>query len=185
MGLILNNLRHQETLGGIMETTEEISTGVGTELQTLKQPKYELIHSENPLLTPLSLVERQIIDMYSSGYSVKSISLDLGCPQSTIKSILNKPQVREIANSLIMDTGLAIKAERFRLLNSIIEDKIKVVEERVDEDGNYTGRPSDLSSRDVVELIKLIDDIGKEKEKKELGTAQGNMYIQLVQGLME
>jgi len=145
---------------------------------------YELIHSDNSLLVPLSLIDRQIVDMYSSGCSLKSISLELGCPPSIIKRVLAKPEVRDIVNSLVMDTGVALKAERFRLLNAIIEDKLKVIEEQIDEDGNPTGRLANASNKDIVDLISLVDSIGKEKEKKELGTGTNNIYLQLINGLM-
>lgn len=145
----------------------------------------EVIEYEHKLLKPLTLIEKEIVTKYTEGYSVKAISIELGLEQRIIKSILGKPEIREVANEIILCSAQSLKAERIRLLSSIIEDKVKVIEEKVDEDGNSIGRMANLSSKDVVDLVKTIDDMLKEKEKAELGTAGGNVYIQMLQGLMD
>lgn len=145
----------------------------------------EVIEYEHKLLKPLTLIEKEIVTKYTEGYSVKAISIELGLEQRIIKSILGKPEIREVANEIILGSAQSLKAERIRLLSSIIEDKVKVIEEKVDEDGNSIGRMANLSSKDVVDLVKTIDDMLKEKEKADLGTAGGNVYIQMLQGLMD
>lgn len=144
---------------------------------------YELVHSDSPLLKPLSVLERTIVDMYSAGHSIKNIALEVGAPISTIKNILNRPEVKEVSNALVLGTGIAMKAERYRLLNAIIEDKLKKLEDNVDEDGNPVGSVSDLTNKDIVDLLNIADNWGKEKEKADLGTDKGNIYVTLLQQL--
>ena len=144
---------------------------------------YELVHSDSPLLKPLSVLERTIVDMYSAGHSIKNIALEVGAPISTIKNILNRPEVKEVSNALVLGTGIAMKAERYRLLNAIIEDKLKKLEDNVDEDGNQVGSVSDLTNKDIVDLLNIADNWGKEKEKADLGTDKGNIYVTLLQQL--
>lgn len=144
---------------------------------------YELVHADSPLLKPLSVLERTIVDMYSAGHSIRNIALEVGAPLNAIKNILNKPEVREVSNQLVLGTGVALKAERYRILNAIVEDKIKKLEEAVDDEGNPIGSMSDLTNKDLVDLLNLADNWGKEKEKADLGTDKSNIYVTLLQQL--
>ena len=132
------------------------------------------------LLQPLSVLERDVVQRYVDGETPKSIAMALGISTSQIRGLLNKDHVKKVANELILDTGMALKAERVRLLNSVIEDKLSQVGEE--------GRPqrlADTTSKDVVDLVRAIDDILKEREKKELGSTEGSVYIQLANNLLD
>jgi hypothetical protein len=144
----------------------------------------EIVTYEHNLLKPLTLIEKEIVTKYTEGYSVKAIAIELGLEQRIIKNILSKPEIREIANDIILGSAQSLKAERIRLLSAIIEDKVKVIEEKVDDEGNPSGRMANLSNKDVVDLVKTVDDMLKEREKAELGTSSANVYVQLVNSLI-
>lgn len=130
---------------------------------------------------PLSTLERQICELYAIGKTRKEVSAELGIPPSTITKLLGKHQVLEFVNELVMAHNFATKAERVRMLGRIVEDKIDALP--VDEE---TGKVdfSQATSKDVVDVVKTIDDILKEEEKKRLGTSDNNTYINILNGMM-
>jgi len=146
---------------------------------------YEITYTDDKLLKPLTKIEQEIVSMYSEGISVKDIAIELGVNTPVVKRILNKPEVRQITNDLIMNYGNTLKAEKLRLLGSIVDDKLKEMEEQVDEDGNKTGRLADITNKDIVDLLQIMDSMQKEEEKAKLGTNTNNTYIQLLNNIME
>ena len=137
------------------------------------------IYKENELLKPLSVLEQKVVSMYADGITIKDIAMELGLTSTNIRAILNKPKVKEVANDVIINTGLALKAEKLRLIEQIVNDKLK----KAEEEGKSL---ADLvPHKDVVDLIKTMDDLTKEIEKKELGTDNQNVYIQLLNNIMD
>jgi len=146
---------------------------------------YEIVHNENTLLKPLTTIEQTVVSLYSEGVGVKDIAIEIGVNVPAVRRILNKPEIRKVTNDLIMDYGNALKAEKIRLLSGIINDKIQEVEEQVDEDGNKTGRLSQLTNKDVVDLLSTMDGMQKEQEKADLGSNNNNVYVQLLNNIMD
>lgn len=137
------------------------------------------VYKENELLKPLSVLEQKVVSMYADGITIKDIAMELGLTSTNIRAILNKPKVKEVANDVILNTGLALKAEKLRLIEQIVNDKLK----KAEEEGKSL---ADLvPHKDIVDLIKTMDDLTKEIEKKELGTDNQNVYIQLLNNIMD
>lgn len=146
---------------------------------------YEIVHEEDKLLKPLTVVEQKIVSMYSDGVNIKDIAIEIGVDISAIRRILNKPDIKKITNDLIMSYGNTVKAEKLRIISSIIDDKLKKVEEKVDEEGNHIGRMADITNKDVVDLLQTMDNMQREQEKADLGTTQNNVYVQLLNNIMD
>ena len=139
----------------------------------------EITVYEDKLLKPLTLIEQQIVSLYTDGVDIKDIALELGTTASAIRRVLNKPEIKNVTNQLILDYGLALKAEKLRLLNKIVEEKLKEIDNSDDK------TIADATNKDVVDLIKIMDDMQKEKEKKDLGTSSNNIYLNLLNNIME
>ena len=145
----------------------------------------ELVHSDNKLMMPLSILDQQIVSLYSDGINVKDIAIELGVSVPSIRRALSKPEVREAANDIIMNMGVSLKAEKLRLINAVVNDKLEKLDEQVDEEGNKPGRLADITNKDVFDLISMADGMQKEKEKADLGNSTNNVYISLLNQIMD
>ncbi len=133
---------------------------------------------EKKELKPLSINERAVCELYAEGKSVKYISNTLGISESGVNKILNTPYIKEYVKELITEQYSTLKEGRLRIINKIIEDKLQVLEEKYGDD------LSKATSKDVVDLIMVVDQMMKEREKKELGT-EGNTYINILNQIMK
>ena len=132
-----------------------------------------------PCAVPLSLIERQIIELYAANMSKRVIAAKLGIPKAAVDGLFKRKGVQEFANSLVMASNFAIKAERVRLISSIIEANVTMLEEAEVDLAMST-------TKDVVDLTMNLDHILKEQEKKELGVTDGNnVYINILQQMMD
>lgn len=145
----------------------------------------ELVHADNKLMVPLSILDQQIVSLYSDGVNIKDIAIELGISVPSIRRALNKPEIREAANDVIMNMGISLKAEKLRLINAVVNDKLEKLDEQVDEEGNKTGRLADITNKDVFDLISMADGMQKEKEKADLGNTTNNVYINLLNQIMD
>ena len=143
----------------------------------------ELISTENDLVViteavatdvPLTLLERQICELWAVGSSAKKISVHLGVPERAVKALFAKKGVRAFLNDLIEHTSLSVKAEAFRVMNSTISAKIDLVTDEETGEINY----ADITNKDVVDLYKTMADI--EKGTKESDN-EGNLYLTILQ----
>jgi hypothetical protein len=127
----------------------------------------------------LSMIERQILELYASNMSKRVIATKLGIPIVAVNKLFKRKGVQDFANSLILASNYAIKAERVRLISTIIDAKMEALEE------------SELSmafatTKDVVDLTLNLDHILKEQEKKELGVSDGNnVYVNILQQMID
>lgn len=133
---------------------------------------------------PLSALEMQICDSYSLGKTKLEISVSLGVPIPTITRLLKKPAVQTFVHDLIMASSMAMKSERIRIASRIAEDKMKefITE---NEDGELVVDFARGSDKDLLNVIKTIDDMQKENEKKELGTGESVTYINILNQMMD
>ena len=161
------------------EVSEQNTKEISKFYQEIKEDEEDV----NKVLKPLTVLEREIVEKYTQGESPKSIGVSLGLSPTKVRQVLNKDHVKKVTNEVILDTGTALKAERVRLLNAIIEDKLAQMQEP-DENGK-TKRLADSTSKDLVDLVRSVDDILKEKEKKELGSTEGSVYVQLINNLLD
>ena len=129
--------------------------------------------SNNTDLVPINELERNICELYAEGNSIDFIAVDLGLEKRAVISTIKKPHCNKYIKELITELNAASKEGRIRILNRIIEDKIKKVEE--DLGGDFAS----ATNKDLPDLIIAMDNMLKEKEKKELGT-QENTTIQIL-----
>ncbi len=129
-------------------------------------------------IKPLSINERAVCELYAEGKSIKHISNTLGISESGVNKILNTPHIKEYVKELITEQYSTLKEGRLRIINKIIEDKLQVLEEKYGDD------LSKATSKDVVDLIVIVDQMMKEREKKELGT-EGNTYINILNQIIK
>jgi len=123
-------------------------------------------------LVPISNLERQVCEMYAEGYSTDLISAEVGLDTKTVTNILRKKKNKELVKELITELNIASKEGRLRIMNRIIEEKIKAYEQN--------GKSlAESTTKDIPDLIMMVDNMLKEREKKELG-ATDNPVINIL-----
>jgi len=127
---------------------------------------------------PLTLTERYIAELYAKGLSSKKIATVLGLRQQVVSRVLQKPELRNFVTELVNAQYTTIKEGRLRVLNKIIEDKLEALERE------YDGDLSSATKKDIVDLIQIVDNMLKEKEKAELGTG-GDTYVNILQQIIK
>jgi hypothetical protein len=134
---------------------------------------------QNKNRKPLTVSEVAMADAYIEGRSVHSIAVEVGMAVDAVQKVLNKKHVKEYVKEQINEHYTALKEGRIRILNRIIEDKLKHLEEQ------YGGDLSKATGKDVVDLIAIMDNMMKEREKKELGLNEGNTYVTLLNQILD
>jgi hypothetical protein len=127
---------------------------------------------------PLTSLEYKVCELYAEGASTKIISETLGAPVTTVKAILSRNHVKSVISEMVRDQYLTLKEGRLRVINKIIDDKIRKLEEETD------GDMSSATKKDIVDLLVIADSMLKEREKAELGTTQ-DTYVQVIQQIMK
>ena len=173
---------YDEVVDNIEVTAEDIESAT----TALSDGKVVIDPSDIPAITqavscavPLSLIERQIIELYASNVSKKVIAAKLGIPKAAVVGLFKRKGVQDFANSLVMPSNYAIKAERVRLVSSIIDAKVTMLEEAEVDLAMST-------TKDIVDLTLNLDHMLKEQEKKELGVSDGNnVYVNILQQMID
>jgi hypothetical protein len=127
---------------------------------------------------PMTVSERYVAELYSLGESPKAIASKTGLPHTTVKTIINKPHIKEFVTELVNAQYNVMKEGRLRLLNKIIDDKLEKLEEE------YGGDLSNATKKDLVDLLVIMDGMLKEKEKAELGTGS-DTYVNIIQQVIK
>jgi hypothetical protein len=127
---------------------------------------------------PLTVTERYICELYSLGHSPKRIASELGMPVSAIRRTLAKPHIASFVKELVNAQYAVMKEGRLRILNKIIEDKLEKLEEEFGDD------LSGATKKDIVDLLVIVDNLQKEKEKAELGTV-GDTYVNVINQIIK
>jgi hypothetical protein len=147
-------------------------------VSSIDEDKVELTMPDIIPKKPLTVLERYVCELYASGHNPKAISVKIGMPVQSIRSLLAKPYVREFVSELIQAQYNVIKEGRLRILNKIVEDKLEEIEEQ--HDGNL----AKATKKDVVDLLLAMDSMLKEREKAELGTSD-DTYINIIQQVLK
>ena len=139
-------------------------------------PHTPVVH--NPIVSvqpskPMTALESEICELHSLGKSTKYISDTLGINTSTVRSTLAKPHIRDFVYELVNAQYTSRLEGRLRLINAVIDAKLEKIE--ADHDGDL----SKSTSKDIVDLMVISDNMQKEKTKKELGT-DSNVYLQII-----
>lgn len=103
-----------------------------------------------------------VADAYLNLKDIESVSLQLGIPQTTVSSILDRREVQAYVNRIFMDAGYNNRAKMRELLDTLITTKL----EELSEAG--VG-----SNKDILEILTLshkftMEYLSKEIELKKL-----------------
>jgi len=123
--------------------------------------------------TPMTVMETNICELYSTGMSTKGIAEELGIEPYTVRNVLAKPHIKDFVSELINAQYTTSIEGRLRVINKIIDAKLEKIEEE------YNGDFSKATKKDVVDLLMIADGMLKERQKKELGTSD-NVYLSIV-----
>lgn len=126
----------------------------------------------------LSTLEQTVVEQYIMGKSKREIATELGLPPKDVTALLNRKDVINYLTVAQREFENARKDRMLALMNRVVDDRIKKIEE---EGGDF----SDLTRKDTLDVIALMDQIQKEREKAELGNDKQSIYINLVQQLMD
>ena len=123
-------------------------------------------------LVKFNELEEEILKLYAQGLNRRDISLKLDLPLSSINRVFLKPNVKSKINEIIENKEKLLKLKTMDLLEQSLDDYVdKNAEKLLRED------------RDLLDIVNTIDKVNKESEKKRLGTAGGNVLINILQQL--
>ena len=110
------------------------------------------------------------------GMSMEDLALKYTLPAFRIAEVLELPEVKRYQDSFLQNVGFTSKLRRARLIEQIIEEKIKEMEE------------SEIWSRkDIIEILKVAQDEDKLLTPKtpavQLNTEVTNNYTSLMKDL--
>ena len=132
------------------------------------------IKTQLPSLALFPKVEQDIIEAYLKTPNPDAISLTLAIPKSAILAVLKRKDVREHIESLkeILDNA------RIDRLKALLEDTIDA---RLDEVENL----ADLSRKDTLEVIKVYQDLLLTEKKGRKPEAEQNVYVNILNQVIE
>jgi len=127
---------------------------------------------------PLSALERSICELFAQGKSPSLIALDLQVSTQSVNNVLGLKKVKKFLKDVINEQFNVLKEGRLRILNKIINDKLAKLER------DNGGDLADSTNKDIVDLMREMDNMLKEREKKELGT-NDNTYINILKQVLD
>jgi len=131
--------------------------------------------------TILSVLEHDIVEQYMLGKSKREIAEGLGVAAPVVTKLLARKDVVDYLTEAHKDLEYARKDKMLAVMGRIVDDRLKAIEEDTENESGLAR----ASRKDTVDILLAMDSIQKEKEKQELGTNKGNVYVQLVQNLMD
>lgn len=134
----------------------------------------EIPKDEEALLPTLKIspMEEMIIKHAAAGKTIKQISTALGIPQNTIGRLLAKEEVKDFIDSMIQARNRAMIAYLPSLLMEVIEARVDELQK--DPEASMAG----LSKRDIVDIAKLIGELGKNTTVAEKETSPIMQFYQ-------
>jgi hypothetical protein len=132
---------------------------------------------EAPEIDPVHL---SIANDYLSGMDVQSLSQEYGVTGDLITGVLEKGEVKSYIDNTFLTQGYLHRNSRLQLINRVIEEKLEAA---VDENGD-----GELSSKDLLDWMKLLHEMDKEARPKKTGPAvaiQINNYEKLMNDLIK
>lgn len=159
-----------------VEVYDPLPTKSATDLVKIavEADKKEDLQEVFTLVKPISLLDRSILEAYALGKSEKTIASELGISVKNVKNVVYRPENAKLLSDMVTSLNNMVKARSIAVLSSIIEDKLS----------NYEGNAADMTKKDVVDVIMSLDSLNKEREKKELGTAGGDTYVNILTNLI-
>ena len=118
-----------------------------------------------------------LVNDYLNGVTIQELSDIYQVEPDEISSFINRKEVQSYISTQLQNYGFLNPLSRVKLLNSIIEQKIRLAEE--------TDTP--LSKKDITEIIKLLQQEQQmlQKANKPDEPLVNVNYLQLVQELVD
>ena len=149
------------------------NNNVDNNVEVFSPRKTLLEQLEAPELDPIVL---SVANEYLSGKGIDEIALDNNVSPDAISVILDKKEVKSYIDNIYLSQGFMSRFKRAKLINDIIEEKIREAAE--------TGQ---LTKKDIYDYLKLLNEMEKEarpKEKTQVAIQVNNNYETLMQDLM-
>jgi hypothetical protein len=131
---------------------------------------------EAPELDPKFLV---IANELLSGKSIPQIAEEYSLTNDQVTSVVERSEVKRYIDSVYMSQGYLHRSRRLKIINEVIDEKLAEARE--------TGV---FSKRDLLEWLKLLNDMERDSRPKQPTTAvqvnnQTNNYSTLMQDLFD
>jgi hypothetical protein len=140
----------------------------------LNVPEIKEVPSDDIIKKLLSPLERDIVDLYLEKVPLEAMSLRLALPQSTIMNILAKPEMQEQLRYL-SESMNAIETMRLKgLCERMIGEKVALADEA----------DSELSRKDILEVMKVYNDILSAERKAKEPRKEQNIFIDILNQVM-
>lgn len=114
-----------------------------------------------------------------SGKSIPQIAEEYSLSNDQVTSVVERTEVKRYIDSIYMSQGYLHRSRRMKIINEVIDEKLA--------EGRETGV---FSKRDLLEWLKLLNDMEKDARPKQPSTAvqvnnQTNNYSTLMQDLFD
>lgn len=128
------------------------------------------VYKDTPSLQLFSKTERDVIELSLESLTVDVIALRLALPKSAVLQILSKPDIQDHLKMLSESMNQMETMRLKGLCERMIDEKVSEAEE------NNTA----LTKRDILEVIKVYNDILSAERKAKAPKEQENVYINIL-----
>jgi len=115
-----------------------------------------------------------LVHDYTQGETLEILAIKYNISETEVSEFLNRKEVKQFISTSLANHGYVAKKQRIDLLNRIVEQKIQESEDN----------ELSLSNKDLIEVLKLLKDEGKDltvaENEQDSGKAQ---YIQIINSL--
>jgi len=157
---------------------KEVPKEVDEELQ-VPEVILEAMDQTLTVLAPTTL-EKKILENSLQGISVAQTSYLLGVPESSIRTYLRKPQVKEYMKEIKEVVNEIDQMMITGTLRNILGDRVKEIQP--DENGNITY--SGLTRKDTLDVIKVFSDITNQIAKGSKEEVGDNVFTNIYQQII-
>lgn len=126
--------------------------------------------TDTPSLQLFSKTERDIIEMSLGNMTIDTIALRLALPKSTVVQLLAKPDIQDHLKMLSESMNQMETMRLKGLCERMIDEKIALAEET----------DSALTKKDILEVIKVYNDILSAERKSKEPKAEENIYVNIL-----
>lgn len=129
----------------------------------------------DPSLLTFSKTERDIIELSLEALPIDTIALRMALPKSVVMTILAKAEIQEHLKSLSESMNQMETMRLKGLCERMIEEKVSEAEEN----------DSALTKRDLLEVMKVYNDILAAERKAKAPKAEENIYVNILNQVMK
>lgn len=166
---------HSEALKDLIEADEAPSIPA-----VVKEPSAlaEAFETTTTALAP-TVIEKGILENCLVGLTIASSAIQLGIPESHIRTYLRNPKVKAYLKEIKEATNEIDQMMLTGTLRKIVEAR---VEEAIDEDGNVDF--ASLSSKDTLDVIKVFSDITNQIAKGQVQEKSDDVFVNIYQQII-